>query len=116
MVVALLAAGADANKATVPGSTPLLAAVYQGQDAVITAPLEAGTNADSAPLEAGTNADSAPLEAGTDADWAANAPYHPVGYTPLILAVYQGDEAVVMALLEAGADANKVFQTLNPKP
>lgn len=75
-VRALMEAGADVNKATNSGSTPLLVAAWGGNEAVVRALMEAGADVNKA----------------TDD-----------GETPLLQATFGGHEAVAQLLKDAGA-------------
>jgi len=113
---ALLQAGANANEAQSDGSTPLLWAVYQVDEPLVTALLrsEADPNVSNhfgaAPLSEAARLGNAALvqrllEAGAAPD-VANAD----GQTPLMLAAYNGALDVAALLVDAGADVNAVEQ------
>ena len=84
---ALIEAGADINKATDNGRTPLLFAAQENHEAVVRALIEAGADVNKARGD---------------------------GVTPLLFAAYTGHEAVVRALIKAGADVNAVGDYRTP--
>jgi ankyrin repeat protein len=109
----LLASGADVNKTSATGITPLLIASQNGHLEVVKALLAAGADANKAKdtgatplLIASQNGHlevvKALLAAGADVNKASN-----IGLTPVHTAAQKGHLEVVKALLAAGADVNK---------
>ena len=110
---ALIEAGADINKASFDGVTPLVKATQEGHVAVVLALIEADADINKAtdngrtPLYFAAQAGyetlvRALIEAGADVKKAAI-----ISATPLFIAAANGHEVVVWALIDAGADVNK---------
>jgi ankyrin repeat protein len=113
VVNALIATGADVNKASNDGSTPMYSASSQGHLEVVQALIAAGADVNKANNDGYTpmfltshyghlEVVQALIAAGADVNKASNH-----GSTPICWASYDGRLEVVQALIAAGADVNK---------
>jgi ankyrin repeat protein len=113
VVKALLQAGADIDKATDKGGTPLMMASGQGHGAIVEVLIQAGADIDkvdingmTAVMAASQNGHSAIVEAliqaGADIDKVDIN-----GITAVMAASRNGHSAIVEALIQAGADIDK---------
>jgi ankyrin repeat protein len=113
MVVALLAAGADANVPSSDGQTPLFMALRGGHDAVVMVLLGAGADPDLSEMIGAVHGRDIPDEKPRLGEKLRGTR---TGMTPLLWAVHGGQATIVTALLGAGADANKAEDVLDEKP
>ena len=112
MVKALIEAGADVNKADDDGETPLYMAAWNGHEAVVKALIEAGADVNKAEMTVDAAVHGRfrrPRGGGQGADRGRRGRQQggQRRQDAAVLAASEGHEAVVKALIEAGADVNK---------
>lgn len=126
MVELLLKAGADANTAAVGGETVLMTCARTGSVEAVKALLKAGADIQAKESKRGQNALMwAAAEGHAETVEALIAAGSSIrsrldsGYTPLLLAVREGQIGVVRVLLKAGADVNDTIrpaEASGPRP